>query len=360
MKKRRLHNRENGAVAIIAVLSMTVFLMLVAFVIDGGLLYYKSAKLQNAVDSAVVAVAQQINAIDTSDEDTAKYYLKENGFDYEKYGEDMKITIQKKGYLADTASPDEYISTGYIKLNVKIKDKSIFGNLSGLESLSLDKSGYAKCDVDYITMPTALRYTIFGGSTKQTDNPKDMTVQINGRASDTLTEITKVFEDAINGINEAIVQPIIGIFGGDPNYGTLVSINLSEAVTNGDIYSNSDINIGVQALNVSRTKDENWAKEGETPVTDSEGNPVVDANGKPEMQPGAELDYESVWDYDDYGQVTYTAVGKINFSNVAGNSTHVYMQNQQYLEQTQVALKILNRLDLSSINNLETLKTKYA
>lgn len=360
MKKRRLHKRENGAVAIIAVLSMTVFLMLVAFVIDGGLLYYKSAKLQNAVDSAVVAVAQQINAIDTSDEDTAKYYLKENGFDYEKYGEDMKITIQKKGYLADTASPDEYISTGYIKLNVKIKDKSIFGNLSGLESLSLDKSGYAKCDVDYITMPTALRYTIFGGSTKQTDNPKDMTVQINGRASDTLTEITKVFEDAINGINEAIVQPIIGIFGGEPNYGTLVSISLSEAVTNGDIYSNSDINIGVQALNVSRTKDENWAKEGETPVTDAEGNPVVDANGKPEMQPGAELDYESVWDYDDYGQVTYTAVGKINFSNVAGNSTHVYMQNQQYLEQTQVALKILNRLDLSSINNLETLKTKYA
>lgn len=360
MKKRRLHKRENGAVAIIAVLSMTVFLMLVAFVIDGGLLYYKSAKLQNAVDSAVVAVAQQINAVDTSDEDTAKYYLKENGFDYEKYGEDMKITIQKKGYLADTASPDEYISTGYIKLNVKIKDKSIFGNLSGLESLSLDKSGYAKCDVDYITMPTALRYTIFGGSTKQTDNPKDMTVQINGRASDTLTEITKVFEDAINGINEAIVQPIIGIFGGDPNYGTLVSINLSEAVTNGDIYSNSDINIGVQALNVSRTKDENWAKEGETPVTDAEGNPVVDENGKPVTQPGAELDYESVWDYDDYGQVTYTAVGKINFSNVAGNSTHVYMQNQQYLEQTQVALKILNRLDLSSINNLETLKTKYA
>ncbi len=355
-----MHKRENGAVAIIAVLSMTVFLMLVAFVIDGGLLYYKSAKLQNAVDSAVVAVAQQINAVDTSDEDTAKYYLKENGFDYEKYGEDMKITIQKKGYLADTASPDEYISTGYIKLNVKIKDKSIFGNLSGLESLSLDKSGYAKCDVDYITMPTALRYTIFGGSTKQTDNPKDMTVQINGRATESLSQITAIFENAINGINEAIVQPIKGIFGDDPNYGTLVSISLSKAVTNGDIYSNSDINIGVQALNVSRTKDKDWAREGETPVTDSEGNPVVDENGKPVTQPGDELDYESVWDYDDYGQVTYTAVGKISFNHYENVKTHIYMQNQQYLEQTQVALKILNRLDLANINNLETLKTKYA
>ena len=53
--------------------------------------------------------------------------------------------------------------------------------------LNLDKmvvkSGYAKCDMQYNEMPEALKYTIFGNSTKQATDYRQMTVGINGRTN---------------------------------------------------------------------------------------------------------------------------------------------------------------------------------
>lgn len=60
----------------------------------------------------------------------------------------------------------------------------------------------------------------------------------------------------------------------------------------------------------------------------------------------------------DYGQVTYTAVKNINFTNTSWNpdSVHLYVQNQQKIEATQTALAILNMIDYSRVRSLDSLK----
>ena len=63
----------------------------------------------------------------------------------------------------------------------------------------------------------------------------------------------------------------------------------------------------------------------------------------------------------DYGQVTYTAVKDIIFTNTSWNedSVHLYVQNQQKIEKTQTALAILNMIDYADVTNLATLQEKY-
>lgn len=63
----------------------------------------------------------------------------------------------------------------------------------------------------------------------------------------------------------------------------------------------------------------------------------------------------------DYGQVTYTAVKNINFTNTSWNpdSVHLYVQNQQKIESTQTALAILNMIDYSKVRSLDSLKNEY-
>lgn len=254
----------------------------------------------------------------------------------------------------------------------------------------------------------------------------------------------------LNKLNEKLFQPLKGFFGGTPNYTDLVHINLSEAITNGDIHSNSNMNIGVQVVNASRVKDGNLQdvktdkdgkpilardengniiyqkdKDGnfiyrtktdangnpvperdkngnivysDTPATDDNGNPVykVDENGnyipkkdadgnvlkdenghiiyEQEYEPKYVKEKVPVYVYEnytqstsdensanDYGQVTYTAVKNINFTNTSWNpdSVHLYVQNQQKIEATQTALAILNMIDYSRVRSLDSLKNEY-
>ncbi len=51
---------EKGTVILLVALGMTVFLGLLALVIDGGQLYFEKSKLQKAVDAAVLAGAQDL------------------------------------------------------------------------------------------------------------------------------------------------------------------------------------------------------------------------------------------------------------------------------------------------------------
>lgn len=56
----RIINNENGAVAVIIALLMSVFLGISALVIDGGMLYMEKQKLRNAADAAALAGAQEL------------------------------------------------------------------------------------------------------------------------------------------------------------------------------------------------------------------------------------------------------------------------------------------------------------
>ncbi len=432
----------------VSVFAVTLFILLAAMIMDFGLFYYKQARLQNAGDAAATAVAASIDATDKDLDAIAKQYLKKNGIDYSD--DDMTIKIQKKGMLDEaTANDDDYITTGYIKLTVKIKTGTLFGPILNMDSLMLHSTSFVKVNANYASgMPRALNYTLFAGST--TGTTASPAIKINGRTGTVTNILTSGFESMLNGLNEKVVQPLIGFFGGTPNYTDLVHINLSEAITNGDIHSNSNMNIGAQVVNVSRIKDGNlqevktdsdgnpvaardddgniiYQKDSDgkfiyrtktdsdgnpvtkkdsngniiystTPKTDDNGNPVykVDENGnyipkkdsdgnplkdengnviyEQEYEPEYEQEKVPVYVYEnytqstsdensanDYGQVTYTAVKDINFTNTSWNpnSLHLYVQNQQKIETTQTALAILNMIDYGQNETLASIQSKY-
>ena len=352
MKTKKRQNRERGAIAVITALSITFFIACAALAVDIGLQCYKGAKLQNAVDSAATAVAQQIGSVGSADDDVAYDYLAQNGFDKDsdQYQGKIKVTIEKKGQLDQSTTQDEndYITTGYYKITADVDQRSGFMSMMGIDYFHIKKTAYVKADAQYTDMPKALKYTLFADSTEGTDAMPAM--QIDGRTKSTLNDVTSKFEGIINGTSILVGKIGHYIFGTDVNYNPLVNINLSEVITNGDVHSNSNITIGVQALNASRTKD-----------YDVDAN---ETNSSAAEESTTDKDEEA----DDYGQVTYTAGTSITFDNslreTGTQSTHVYVQNQQYVEITGAALKVIKSLDATKSeneirNDFETEMIKY-
>ncbi|MGN0528978.1 MAG: pilus assembly protein TadG-related protein [Eubacterium sp.] len=346
--KTKRSKSEHGAIAVMTAFMMTLMITFLALSFDIGMHYYYGAKLQNAVDSAASAVAGSLGADEDDLYSVAYKYLAKNGYDYyDDYKDRMTVDIQSKGVLTEEATQengDDYITSGFYKITVTVKDKSFFASVAGINDFTLTKTACVRCQANYVDMPDALKYTVFAGSaTGQAANPA---LRMDGRTGSTVNGVVSIFEQFINAVNSGIVQPIIGIFGGTPDYTDLVHINLSEIVTNGDVHSNSNISIGVQALNASRVKDHDFDDN-----SDNDNGEAYDKAGKDDN------------DYDDYGQVTYTAVTDIMFNNSLKNnmddSTHVYVQNQQYLEQTQAALNIINKIDFSQISTTQKLQEAY-
>lgn len=391
--KKLFKRKENGDIALISVFASIVILTILALIIDFGLIYYQSARLQNAVDSATVAVAHNLMADDASVKNTVETYMKENGVDITEKGygaitpgtlttkitygdEDAIVLIDKKGLLteeAENADDGRYITAGYLKVTVALKCKGYWSAFSGLTGKQIVKSGYAKCDMQYNDMPEALKYTIFGNSPNTTEDYRKMTVRIDGRTNNTQA-VANMFVKIINGINESFVQPIIGAFGGEPNYNTLLNASLSHAIVNGDVHSNSDISIGVNTIQASRAKDADFNGKAEECICSIK----CKENSVNRYCTVCQNDYRKCdgdeQTNDDYNQVIFTAVNKIDFSagKYANNSfmgsvigsdndfeTRVYVRNFQYVEQTQVVLYVLDQIDFDTITSTETLRSVF-
>lgn len=80
----------------------------------------------------------------------------------------MTINIQKKGMLDEaTANDDDYITTGYIKMTVKIKTGTLFGPILDIDSLMLHSTSFVKVSANYSNgMPRALNYTLLQAQQK--------------------------------------------------------------------------------------------------------------------------------------------------------------------------------------------------
>lgn len=397
--KKLLRKKEKGDIAIIAMFASILFVLILAIVVDFGLVYYQSAKLQNAVDATTVAVAHDLMSDDNAIQNTAEKYMRDNGIDLEKYGtgvttstdlktvitygdDKAKVTIDKKGLLTEETQQedeDKYITSGYLKLTVYVKSNGLLSGLSGIKNLRLEKSGYAQCAMKYTDMPEALKYTIFGNSSATTNDYRNMTVQLNGRTAGNGAQIaTNIFQYFVNKVNETLIQPLIGILGGNPNYNKLLNVSTSHIITNGDVHSNSDISIGVNTLQASRSKDLDYDGKSDectcqskcSSSTINELCDVCQANYK-----NCEGDSQS---HDDYNQVKYTAVNTIDFSHGKiidsmpagsfsaglidggnGGFANTYFQNYQYIEQTQVALNIIDTMDFSTIHSQYDLESQY-
>ena len=397
--KKLLRKKEKGDIAIIAMFASILFVLILAIVVDFGLVYYQSAKLQNAVDATTVAVAHDLMSDDNAIQNTAEKYMRDNGIDLEKYGtgvttstdlktvitygdDKAKVTIDKKGLLTEETQQedeDKYITSGYLKLTVYVRSNGLLSGLSGIKNLRLEKSGYAQCAMKYTDMPEALKYTIFGNSSATTNDYRNMTVQLNGRTAGNGAQIaTNIFQYFVNKVNETLIQPLIGILGGNPNYNKLLNVSTSHIITNGDVHSNSDISIGVNTLQASRSKDLDYDGKSDectcqskcSSSTINELCDVCQANYK-----NCEGDSQS---HDDYNQVKYTAVNTIDFSHGKiidsmpagsfsaglidggnGGFANTYFQNYQYIEQTQVALNIIDTMDFSTIHSQYDLESQY-
>lgn len=350
-KKLHSHREESGAVALLSVFVITVLIGFTALSMDVGLHYYLGARLQKAVDSAATAVAGNIGSEEESLEDIAYEYLALNGYNKESYGDKLTVTIEHKGLVdEDSLDEEDYLTTGYYKVTASAEDSTTsLAKFAGVESYSLTKVAYVKCDANYIDMPDALKYSIFAGSTDGTQNNAAM--QLNGRTGTVANTITDFSQWLLNGINSKIVQPIIGIFGGNPDYSDLVHVNTSEIISDADAHSNSTVSIGVQALNASRLKDSDF----------NGANSVLALEKDPSETQTNPIDTDDKQLFDgDYGQVTYSAAysrtnpaaGKFYFNRkslFSGNSdmTHIYIQNQQYLERSNMPIFIVDSFDFT-------------
>ena len=391
--KKLFKRKENGDIALISIFACMAILAILGLILEFGLIYFQSARLQNAVDSATVAVAHNLMDTDENIKHTVETYMKENGVDITKkgtgtitsgklrtkitYGDNNAVVIiDRKGLLTEEAAANDdgtYITSGYLKVTVGVDCKEYWKTFDKM----VVKSGYAKCDMQYNEMPEALKYTIFGNSTKQATDYRQMAVGINGRTNNTQA-IANIFTNLINGINRNFVQKIIERLGGNPNYNELFNQHLSYATINGDVHSNSDISIGVNALQASRSKDIDY--------TGTNANCICQTLCKSENTKNTyctvcQDDYRKCegdeQTDDDYNQVHFTAVNNIDFSagkivnNTIGgtfsqwlgtnndNNTRVYVRNYQYIEQTQVALYVIDRLNFDSITSTQGLRDAY-
>ena len=94
MKLRTFRKKEEGAVAVIVALSMTVLLGFVAIAVDFGMMAECKGELQNAADAAALAAAADLGTGSTMAkiEETAKHYCSANGYDPEE--NDVTMTVQ--------------------------------------------------------------------------------------------------------------------------------------------------------------------------------------------------------------------------------------------------------------------------
>ena len=82
--KKLFKRKENGDIALISIFACMAILAIVALILEFGLIYFQAARLQNAVDSATVAVAHNLMDTDENIKHTVETYMKENGVDITK------------------------------------------------------------------------------------------------------------------------------------------------------------------------------------------------------------------------------------------------------------------------------------
>lgn len=73
-----MNNRENGSIAVLVALSLTLLIGLSVFVTDLGIIYVRHARLQNALDAAVLAGAQELPTSTTSAQIITEEYASNN------------------------------------------------------------------------------------------------------------------------------------------------------------------------------------------------------------------------------------------------------------------------------------------
>ena len=147
IKKRlcKFLKNEDGAVMVIAALSLVAFLSVASLVTDMGLRYHQKSKLQSALDSAALAAARYM-----PDEQTAKSVALEY--------------VEKNGFSAENAVV-EFPTDEIVRVSDSVESETVFASLFKVDSVEIKAKAAAK----YVDKNMALDfdYLMFHGDSKQ-------------------------------------------------------------------------------------------------------------------------------------------------------------------------------------------------
>ena len=144
---KKMYSSQEGAIAVIVALSMVVLMASAALTLDLGMAYHKTSKLQNAMDSAVLAAAQELPAGSTSSAewtaacDAATQYAHANGVDavtiaaITKYGKIMGIHASSETEVEYTFARAIGKESGDISRSAAAEKQPVSG-MSGVVPLS--------------------------------------------------------------------------------------------------------------------------------------------------------------------------------------------------------------------------------
>ncbi len=137
--------KEDGAVMVIAALSLVAFLSVVSLVTDMGLKYHQKSKLQSAMDSAALAAVRYM-----PDEQTAKAVALEY--------------VEKNGFTTDSVIV-EFPSSEIVRVSDSRKSKTVFASLFNVNSVQIN----AKAAARYVNKNMAIdfEYLMFHGDNSQ-------------------------------------------------------------------------------------------------------------------------------------------------------------------------------------------------
>lgn len=144
-KSCRFFGNEDGAVMVIAALSLVAFLSVASLVTDMGLKYHQKSKLQSAMDSAALAAAKYM-----PDEQTAKSVALEY--------------VEKNGFSAESVIV-EFPTDEIVRVSDSVEGKTVFAGLFKVDSVKIKAKAAAK----YVDKNMALDfdYLMFHGDNKQ-------------------------------------------------------------------------------------------------------------------------------------------------------------------------------------------------
>lgn len=190
-------DHEQGSVIVLVALFMTVFLGMCAMVVDIGALYAKQSQLQNAIDSAVLAAAQELPNT-TNAKVVADQYMVLNGFS----PTDAIITFSE--------------ANKRINISGSKQVNYVFAAVLGFNSSIVSTSASATNG----SAPNAFKYALFSGSTSSTLvlNGSNQTVTGDSHSNeDFLANGSKIL---ITGACEAVETVVVN--GSNISLGTIV------------------------------------------------------------------------------------------------------------------------------------------
>lgn len=152
----RLKSEENGAVMVIAAVSLVIFLSLASLVVDVGLTYYQKSNLQNAMDAASLAGARYLPD-QTRATEVALEYVQKNGFDT------SSVII-------------EFPTSSVIRVKDAYAGKTVFATLFKINAVDISASAAAKYEEKRMNFD--FDYLMFQG--KESDFTLGGNYQING------------------------------------------------------------------------------------------------------------------------------------------------------------------------------------